>query len=636
MEMDASGLWCIATVGDDSVLAPFNPQALREGSLWVLPGAVLLPVDAIRQRPWLVPTTVQGCLVEPFHRHPENNALWMTTGAGDNTVVIRKLEAAEAVIVVVEAVRLDHLTSEQLHGLLLGRCLVASAFVKQTVTKYTIVSVELEGGRQGFGVVGSRTRIKVNDSLPGRIAAHQGLATVGIEHWCQRLKADVAAGCWILLWGQRGSGVGTAVAQLHKVAEVVMWSERHSFLARKEKSATSLQPVVVVCDLGDEMFPVDDFPTCRVRALQIKSFLSKSVDAHRRSSVVVRSTRSPPDDIIALFDEVIHFTLPDCAARERMLRHRFPHDSERRVLEIAQACSGKSRRDVLTLPLEALCCGQHLHASTSFDQIGGLRDVKKRLCHTLLDPRRHRSVFDRFGLQPPRGVLLYGPPGCAKTSLVKALCSEQLMNFVYLDGAGLISAYVGESERILRDAFAEAAEKAPCLVFFDELEIIGGRRGSSSTASSDNARLLSTLLMEMDGFVSSSDVVFVGATNMPHLLDPALLRPGRLDQLIYVPLPNHNERMELFCLFLNVDSNTSDLDVAGFADLTDSFSGADIAAVCKVVVGDIGKNLPRHALVDDARTLVADDAVRNAIRSHKVVRYDDRSLTEFRKHMRDA
>ena len=164
------------------------------------------------------------------------------------------------------------------------------------------------------------------------------------------------------------------------------------------------------------------------------------------------------------------------------------------------------------------------------------------------------EAYRRLGARPPKGVLLYGPPGTGKTTLVKAVCAEGVYSFIYVDCASVLSAYVGEAEQRLRDVFARARAQSPCLVFFDEVDAVSGRRdGGGSGGESDTAKLLSTLLIEMDGFAggdgggpssssAAAEVCFVGATNLPHRVDSALLRPGRFDLLVHVPLPDAAER----------------------------------------------------------------------------------------------
>ena len=182
--------------------------------------------------------------------------------------------------------------------------------------------------------------------------------------------------------------------------------------------------------------------------------------------------------------------------------------------------------------------------SSSFDAIGGLEDVKLKLFQSIDWPLKHSATFRQLGLRPPRGLLLHGPPGCAKTSLVRAIARRSQSTFLPLDTATLYSAYVGEAERILRTLFTRARANRPCIIFLDELDAIvskrdmtgnsGGGGSSSSDTNSLEARILSTLLNEMDGMVSSNGILIVAATNRLDMIDEALLRPGRFDQIIYV------------------------------------------------------------------------------------------------------
>jgi hypothetical protein len=188
-----------------------------------------------------------------------------------------------------------------------------------------------------------------------------------------------------------------------------------------------------------------------------------------------------------------------------------------------------------------------LRSGTSFELIGGLTAVKARLHRCLILPITKPDTFRRLNLSPPKGVLLYGPPGCAKTTLVKALCSAAHFTLLYLDCASVLSAYVGESEQRLRDVFQRAREQAPAIIFFDEVDAIAAARKSASDGGSSgmSTRLLATLLTEMDGMTVNRDVCFVGATNLPYVLDSAVLRPGRFDQLIHVPLPSAEDRKDI-------------------------------------------------------------------------------------------
>merc|ERR1740129_1257822 len=177
--------------------------------------------------------------------------------------------------------------------------------------------------------------------------------------------------------------------------------------------------------------------------------------------------------------------------------------------------------------------------------IGGLEDTKRNLQEMILYPIDHPEEFEKFGLQPSRGVLFYGPPGCGKTLRAKAVASECSANFVSIKGPELLTMWFGESEANVREVFDKARAAAPCVLFFDELDSIGTARGSScGDAGGAGDRVMNQLLTEIEGVGVKKNVFFIGATNRPELLDDALLRPGRLDQLIYIPLPDQNSRLQ--------------------------------------------------------------------------------------------
>merc|ERR1712174_190678 len=174
-----------------------------------------------------------------------------------------------------------------------------------------------------------------------------------------------------------------------------------------------------------------------------------------------------------------------------------------------------------------------------WDDIGGLEETKRSLQEMILYPIDHPEKFEKFGMQPSRGVLFYGPPGCGKTLLAKAVASECSANFVNIKGPELLTMWFGESEANVREVFDKARAAAPCVLFFDELDSIGTARGSGGgDAGGAGDRVMNQLLTEIDGVGVKKNVFFIGATNRPELLDEALLRPGRLDQLIYIPLPD--------------------------------------------------------------------------------------------------
>merc|ERR1719497_212315 len=212
-----------------------------------------------------------------------------------------------------------------------------------------------------------------------------------------------------------------------------------------------------------------------------------------------------------------------------------------------------------------------------WDDIGGLEDTKRSLQEMILYPIDHPEKFEKFGMQPSRGVLFYGPPGCGKTLLAKAVASECSANFVSIKGPELLTMWFGESEANVRELFDKARSSAPCVLFFDELDSIARARGSSSgDAGGAGDRVINQILTEMDGMGSKKSVFIIGATNRPNIIDPAVLRPGRLDQLIYIPLPDEGSRMNILKSCLRKSPLSPEVDLTHLAKHTHGFSGADI------------------------------------------------------------
>jgi transitional endoplasmic reticulum ATPase len=220
--------------------------------------------------------------------------------------------------------------------------------------------------------------------------------------------------------------------------------------------------------------------------------------------------------------------------------------------------------------------------NVKWEDIGGLEDVKKNLQEMILYPIEHPDKFLKFGMTPSKGVLFYGPPGCGKTLLAKAVANECSANFISIKGPELLTMWFGESEANVREVFDKARAAAPCVLFFDELDSVGTARGSSmGDAGGAGDRVMNQLLTEMDGVGAKKSLFFIGATNRPDILDEALLRPGRLDQLIYIPLPDKPSRLGILKADLRKTPMAKDVDINFLADLTDGFSGADIAELCQ-------------------------------------------------------
>lgn len=220
--------------------------------------------------------------------------------------------------------------------------------------------------------------------------------------------------------------------------------------------------------------------------------------------------------------------------------------------------------------------------NVKWEDIGGLEETKKQLQEMILFPIEHPEKFHKFGMQPSKGVLFYGPPGCGKTLLAKAVASECSANFISIKGPELLTMWFGESEANVRDVFDKARAASPCVLFFDELDSIAvARGGSQGDAGGAGDRVINQLLTEMDGVGAKKNIFIVGATNRPEIMDEALLRPGRLDQLIYIPLPDHPSRLSILKANLRKTPIAKDVDLGFVANITDGFSGADLTEICQ-------------------------------------------------------
>ncbi|MBQ1018180.1 AAA family ATPase [Micromonospora sp. D93] len=219
-------------------------------------------------------------------------------------------------------------------------------------------------------------------------------------------------------------------------------------------------------------------------------------------------------------------------------------------------------------------------ASVTLDDVGGLDEVKQTLTESVLWPLTYPDTFARLGVQPPRGVLLYGPPGCGKTYLVTALAGSGRANVLSVKGAELLSKWVGESERAVRELFRRAREASPTLIFLDEVDALAPVRGQATDGGTTD-RVVAALLTELDGIETLRNVVVVGATNRPDLVDPALLRPGRLERLVYVPPPDGPARAEILRASSRQVPLAPDVDLSALGDELTGFSAADCAALVR-------------------------------------------------------
>merc|ERR1712070_1251873 len=249
--------------------------------------------------------------------------------------------------------------------------------------------------------------------------------------------------------------------------------------------------------------------------------------------------------------------------------------------------------------------------NTSWDDIGGLEDVKNELRELVQYPIEHPEKFEKFGMNPSRGVLFYGPPGCGKTLLAKAVANECQSNFISVKGPELLTMYFGESEANVRDTFAKARAAAPCVLFFDELDSIASARGGSSGDGGGAAdRVINQILTEIDGVGSKKNVFVIGATNRPDIIDPALMRPGRLDQLVYIPMPDLLSRLSILKAALRKSPISKGVDLHYIAQATDKFSGADLMEICqRAVKFAIRESIEKEIQREEEMAQAADDGM---------------------------
>jgi len=237
----------------------------------------------------------------------------------------------------------------------------------------------------------------------------------------------------------------------------------------------------------------------------------------------------------------------------------------------------------------------------TWDDIGGLESVKRELQELVQYPVEHPEKFLKFGMTPSKGVLFYGPPGCGKTLLAKAIANECQANFISIKGPELLTMWFGESEANVRDVFDKARMAAPCVLFFDELDSIAKSRGGGSGGDGGGAsdRVINQILTEMDGMGAKKNVFIIGATNRPDIIDSAILRPGRLDQLIYIPLPDEPSRISILRANLRKTPISQEVNLDYLAKVTHGFSGADLTEIsqraCKLAIREsIEKDIQRE------------------------------------------
>ena len=235
-------------------------------------------------------------------------------------------------------------------------------------------------------------------------------------------------------------------------------------------------------------------------------------------------------------------------------------------------------------------------SNETLDDVADYEETKKELRNAVLAPIEHREIAGAYGVNPAKGILLFGPPGTGKTLIMRALANEIRASFFYVNGSSLLSGIPGSSSQAISRIFATAKKNSPCVLFFDELDSIASRRDVSENES--KKELLTAMLSEMDGFEKISNVVIVGATNVPQLLDPSIMRPGRFDKILFMPLPDQKGREAIFKYYLSNLPVEKGIDYEKLAELSARFSGADIKNICDEVGRQVGeKAIEKHAML---------------------------------------
>ncbi|RKP12994.1 putative CDC48-microsomal protein of CDC48/PAS1/SEC18 family of ATPase [Piptocephalis cylindrospora] len=417
-----------------------------------------------------------------------------------------------------------------------------------------------------------------------------------------------------------------------------MAGESESNLRKAFEEAEKNSPAIIFIDEIDAIAPKRDKTNGEVERRVVSQLLTLMDGMKARSNVVVMAATNRPNSIdpalrrFGRFDREVDIGIPDATGRLEIIRihtknMKLDEDVDLEAIasethgyvgaDMASLCSEaamqqiREKMDLIDLEdesidaevLDSLAVTQANFRfalgvnnpsalretvvevpTVRWDDIGGLEKVKQELQETVQYPVEHPDKFLKFGMSPSKGVLFYGPPGTGKTLLAKAIANECQANFISVKGPELLTMWFGESEANVRDVFDKARAAAPCVLFFDELDSIAksrGGMGSGSDGGGAGDRVLNQILTEMDGMNAKKNVFVIGATNRPDQIDPALLRPGRLDQLIYIPLPDETSRLAILEATLRKSPVSSDVQLSFLASHTNGFSGADLTEICQ-------------------------------------------------------
>ncbi len=413
------------------------------------------------------------------------------------------------------------------------------------------------------------------------------------------------------------------------------YGESEARLREIFQKAQEMAPSIIFIDEMDAIAPKREEVYGEVERRVVAQLLSLMDGMGARGNVIVIGATNRPNAIDPAlrrpgrFDREIEIGVPDKMGRHEVLQihtRAMPLTSDVNLHRLSDICHGYTGADISALCREAAMkalrrylpginlaeeripsamlekmevnLGDFMDAyreitptamrevyievpSVKWTDVGGLTYVKQELQEAVEWPIKRPEVFTRVGIRPPKGILLFGPPGCGKTMLARAVATESEANFISIKGPEVFSKWVGESEKAIREVFRRGRTAAPSIVFFDELDSVASRRGTASGDGDASERVISQLLTEMDGIESLVNVVVIGASNRPDMIDPAILRPGRFDRLIYVPAPDHATRLQILKIHARNMPLAQDVDLDQIASQAAGYSGADLEAVCR-------------------------------------------------------
>jgi transitional endoplasmic reticulum ATPase len=469
--------------------------------------------------------------------------------------------------------------------------------------------------------------IRTVAELPGlesQAAALKEWLDLGFHHRDLLTRLGTSPGMGVLVTGPAGSGKAALVEAVSAAVGARLLRAWAPQLAALEPNAAAEQVRSLLSQPGPAVVLLEDVEALAPRegsSPLVPVFLTAVREAIAGGRVAVVCTTGRPESVspelraFGTLDHEVSIPLPDRAQRLRLLEvatHTVPLGADLKLDDVAGRTPGFVAADVLALVKEAglraasrqrsaesptvaqedfeaalqvvrptALGGETLDiAALTLDDVGDMTEVKAAVSEAVLWPLQYPDTFARLGVAAPRGLLLYGPPGCGKTFLVKAIAGSGQCNVLSVKGAELLSKWVGESERAVRELFRRAREAAPTLVFLDEVDALAPVRGQSTDGGTTD-RVVASLLTELDGVESLRDVVVVGATNRPDLVDPALLRPGRLERLVFVPPPDADARAQILAAASKGVPLDPAIDLAELGRRTDGFSAADCAALVR-------------------------------------------------------